>query len=316
MEMSKAFYYSILDSLPEQLAVIDLSGKIIYVNDSWQHFGDCNEYNEKVSWLNQNYLTTCEKAAKAGDEDAKVVVEGLTELISSEMASFYFEYPCHSPTEQRWFMMRAVPFYTDSSRCIVITHQNITKRKLAEQRAAELAVLDPLTGIANRRKFDEYLALQWRELARSKKSLSLIFIDIDHFKLINDNYGHPTGDQVLVEVASVLKGFARRPYDICARYGGEEFMLLLSHTNLSQARKIAQRVQSEIRNYSFVKDSPEFSQPVTISIGLATTQPTPDTDMYTFIDFADKLLYQAKNGGRDRIVSSAINYSEKANAKV
>lgn len=316
MEMSKAFYYSILDSLPEQLAVIDLSGKIIYVNDSWQHFGDCNEYSEKISWLNQNYLTTCQKAAETGDKDAKIVVEGLTQLISSELASFYFEYPCHSPTEQRWFMMRAVPFYTDTSRCIVITHQNITKRKLAEQHAAELAVLDPLTGIANRRKFDEHLAQQWRELTRSKKALSLIFIDIDHFKLINDNYGHPTGDQVLVEVAGVLKNFARRPYDICARYGGEEFMLLLSHTSLLQAGKIAQRVQSEIRNYSFVKGSPEFSQPVTISIGLVTTQPTPDTDMYAFIDFADKLLYQAKNAGRDRIASSAFNYSEKTNAKV
>lgn len=309
METSKRFYRAVLDSLPEQLTVINSKGRIIYVNNSWQEFGNENDCNCCSSWLDQNYIATCEKAAQLGDCDAREVVKGLKAIFYSDSQSFYYEYPCHSPAEQRWFIMRAVPLCLDGATLIVITHQNITARKLAEEKAEELAVQDALTGLANRRKFNEHLVQQWRESAREQQCLALAFIDIDYFKLINDAYGHAVGDRVLIQLADILKTYARRASDLCARYGGEEFVLLLRDLELKEAIVIIEKMQQQIRTKNFFSGVLEHFQKVTVSVGLVETSPVAGADVFALIDSADKLLYQAKNSGRDQVSYSKVTFS-------
>lgn len=165
----------------------------------------------------------------------------------------------------------------------------------------QLSISDPLTGLYNRRYFDAALEREWRGAQRSGKPLSLLYIDIDHFKLYNDTYGHKTGDGCLVKVAETIRCAAKRPYDVCARYGGEEFVALLPGTDLEQAAAVAERIRTGVEKMCIAHESSHTSAHVTVSIGLAggitNTIPGP----YSLMDAADNAMYQAKREGRNRV---------------
>jgi diguanylate cyclase (GGDEF)-like protein len=165
-----------------------------------------------------------------------------------------------------------------------------------------LATVDGLTAIANRRRFDEYLDQQWHQLGRAHAPLSLILCDIDFFKLYNDTYGHPGGDECLQRVASVLRARVRRTADLAARYGGEEFAVILPSADAAGALHVAEAIQSEVRALQIVHPKSTVSQWVTLSLGVTTTIPSSDSLPATLIAAADKALYQAKAQGRDRII--------------
>jgi diguanylate cyclase (GGDEF)-like protein len=167
-----------------------------------------------------------------------------------------------------------------------------------------LSTLDGLTGIANRRRFDEVLHQEWRRALRAQSPLSLILLDIDFFKAYNDNYGHLAGDECLKKVAHCLLDSLQRPADLAARYGGEEFACILPETDSNGALLIAHKLQANILALDIPHAYSEVAPQITVSQGVATAQPLSDQECGTenLLGMADTLLYQAKAEGRNRVV--------------
>ena len=161
-----------------------------------------------------------------------------------------------------------------------------------------MAHQDALTGLANRRQFDRLLAREWDRLKREKKPLALLFIDVDHFKLYNDHYGHAGGDDVLAAVGALLRLATQRPADIAARYGGEEFVVLLPLTSCAGAQEVAQRIIDSIDELNLPHASSPVGPHVTVSIGYAATIPHPHSSPLQLLKAADEALYSAKAVGR------------------
>jgi diguanylate cyclase (GGDEF)-like protein len=178
--------------------------------------------------------------------------------------------------------------------------------KLQSDLLRTMALMDGLTGVANRRKFDEDLSADWRQCFREQKPLSLILADVDFFKRYNDRYGHQAGDGCLRAVAQALAETVRRPYDLLARYGGEEFACVLPNTDLSGAVEIATRMQAGVRALDIEHSASDVDRVVTISLGVATLTPSGDLDFQALIEAADKQLYEAKSAGRGRVCSSSM----------
>jgi diguanylate cyclase (GGDEF)-like protein len=171
----------------------------------------------------------------------------------------------------------------------------------------QLLATDALTGIANRRSFDDALAREWRRSARIGRPLSLLMIDVDHFKAYNDRFGHQAGDACLRRVARVLVDCIARPDAVVARYGGEEFVCLLPGMDQRGAVKMARRVAAAIDRAAVPHPTSPDSDRVTVSIGVATADAFHG-DEATLLALADQLLYAAKNGGRNRTVSGELPF--------
>ncbi|NOZ14144.1 MAG: diguanylate cyclase [Acidobacteria bacterium] len=183
-----------------------------------------------------------------------------------------------------------------------------TNAELASANALleELAIHDALTGLANRRKFNEMLASECRRCFRGQRMLALLFIDIDHFKKFNDRYGHPAGDRCLEKVAQVLALHARRPADLAARYGGEEFVLLLPETDHSSAAGIAESVRAGVSGLKIPHEDSPTAPVVTVSIGWACLIPKEDTAPESVVLAADKRLYEAKKT-RNTVIGPSLS---------
>ncbi|WP_207707019.1 diguanylate cyclase domain-containing protein [Heliorestis acidaminivorans] len=165
----------------------------------------------------------------------------------------------------------------------------------------ESSRIDGLTGISNRRRFDEALSAEWRRALRYGSSLSLIMIDIDHFKNYNDSYGHLGGDECLRQVAQSLHSIPKRPLDLVARYGGEEFACLLPETEFTWALKIAEDLRSNVLALQLPHKSSPLSEQVTVSLGLTTLIPQKGQEAQFIIEEADRALYTAKEAGRNQV---------------
>ena len=191
----------------------------------------------------------------------------------------------------------AKPFHPPIARVRVRNHlQIVHQRRLLEQ----IAALDGLTGIPNRRRFDEALAQEWSRCQRSGLPLSLIVADVDQFKQYNDTLGHAAGDRVLQDVAAALRQAARRPGDLAARYGGEEFVLLLPETDAPQAQQLADELLQRMAARKLPHPAASAAPCVTLSLGGITTIPASSVVAPDFFERADTALYQAKAQGRNR----------------
>ena len=186
---------------------------------------------------------------------------------------------------------------------IAIT-RDVTQHKDLEDRLEALAIEDGLTGIANRRRFDERLREEWRRAARERTSLALLMIDLDHFKKYNDEYGHLAGDQCLRSVARILAAEAQRTTDLAARFGGEEFVMLLPNTDAAGCARIAERIRRALSGAALPHALNRPSGRVTVSLGGAVCRPGDEraVEPVSLIEAADHAPYAAKNGGRDRLV--------------
>jgi diguanylate cyclase (GGDEF)-like protein len=167
----------------------------------------------------------------------------------------------------------------------------------------ELAARDGLTGLMNRRAFDKHLLRVWQQAQRDRRTLTILLIDIDHFKTYNDSYGHQAGDEALRSVAQILKEFARRPLDLAARYGGEEFSIILYDLALPHVQDIAERIRLAVQ--SAPVPNPRASA-VTVSIGIGTVTPTMGRTPAGAVQLADGALYEAKRHGRNVVVVAGI----------
>ncbi|MEH1808154.1 diguanylate cyclase domain-containing protein [Nostoc sp.] len=188
-----------------------------------------------------------------------------------------------------------------------ITIRDITGRKQIElalqdanQKLEQLANLDGLTQVANRRCFDARLKAEWKRLAREQQPLSLIMFDVDKFKLYNDYYGHLAGDDCLMRIAQRVQQTIYRPADLVARYGGEEFLVLLPNTDLTGAIKVAQSIQQAIHALAIPHVQSDVKNIITVSLGITSRIPIWNIKPDTLIASADKALYHAKQNGRDR----------------
>ena len=170
----------------------------------------------------------------------------------------------------------------------------------ANQALQKLALLDGLTSLANRRRFDEHLASEWQRLARDRQPLSLILCDLDNFKRYNDSFGHPAGDRCLKKVSNALLKGPQRPADLVARYGGEEFAIILPNTDTNGAWRIAQKIHDSVRALKIAQAANNDKPYVTVTMGVSTIVPGHDTTAQILVQAADLALYHAKKQGRDR----------------
>jgi diguanylate cyclase (GGDEF)-like protein len=195
---------------------------------------------------------------------------------------------------------------------VCYTLERTTRTNYLEERMLiETASRDGLTGIHNRRLFDEHVDRIWPQATRDRASLGLLLIDIDHFKAYNDYYGHQAGDECLRQVAWCLSRCSRRPLDITARYGGEEFAIVLYEADRSHVEEASRRIQAEIESLALVHAaSPAAIKRLTVSIGAACIVPKSGRTQYGFIQLADEALYDAKERGRNRVVIMDKEYEQ------
>ncbi len=205
--------------------------------------------------------------------------------------------------EARGFRAGAVDYITKPFSPVVAaarvnTHLELKKRGDMLER---MASLDGLTGIPNRRRFDEALDSEWKRSLRHRHPLSLILLDIDFFKLYNDHYGHAEGDECLKKVARAISRAMPRAEDLAARYGGEEFVCILSGTGNQGAMAVANRILDAVRTLEILHARSKVADHVTVSAGVASMIPTMQGKALELTQKADKALYQAKQNGRDQI---------------
>jgi len=197
---------------------------------------------------------------------------------------------------------------------IIANLRDISERKAAEERIVALnlelgkqALTDGLTGLSNRRRFDEALAAEWRRAIRTDEMLSLLLIDVDRFKLYNDHFGHQQGDRALRLVAAAVSGVCRRPGEVAARYGGEEMALLLPATDCEGAAACAEALRAAVQALALEHPGNPAVPVLTVSVGVATSQPARDVGSTpeALIGAADAALYEAKRGGRNCVRPAA-----------
>ncbi len=179
--------------------------------------------------------------------------------------------------------------------------RNHVELKRVRDTLAALSIQDGLTGLANRRRFDDGLSQEWARGLRLQTPVALIMCDVDHFKKFNDHYGHLAGDECLRGVAGALKGMVVRPSDLMARYGGEEFAMLLPHTDAAGAKAVAERIRGGVEELKIPHAKHESSPYVTLSLGVASLIPAIGESPQLLILRADQALYNAKHAGRNRV---------------
>lgn len=282
---------SILNSLRDQICLIDATGVIRFTNKEWNHFMVKNDGNPSSCGIGANYLQH--------SEVEPIIYQGLQAILTGESDLLNFEYPCHSPSIKRWFLMQATPFqkHKETVEGIVIRHVDITKQKKLEIQLKEYAEKDSLTSLFNRRYFQEQLSNEVSIALQKGTPLSLLYIDTDNFKKINDVHGHPAGDHVLKQLALQIAD-AARPIDTAARIGGDEFALLLPGTDKKELELIANGLSQEIQRLQIQEQGRQID--VTVSIGGKSFQNV--FPLNTMAKWVDKALYSAKDKGRNQVV--------------
>ena len=177
---------------------------------------------------------------------------------------------------------------------------HVSLKRMRDQLASQ-ALIDPLTGLGNRRMLETLLIEEMTRLARAQEELSVLLIDIDYFKQFNDMYGHLEGDQCIAKVAAALGGSMRRGGDLCARYGGEEFVCVLPRTDFEGAMHLAELLRRQIEALGIPHAGSSCAPVVTISIGVAVRRCAPDQQMNIWFETADQMLYDSKKAGRNRV---------------
>ena len=214
---------------------------------------------------------------------------------------------CNMPQGEKnlYLAIDAGLIFDDAGEIVAVVEslRDITAQKLAEESLQALASHDGLTAIPNRRYFDERMEEEWRRALRHQSDLSMLLLDVDHFKHFNDTYGHQSGDECLKRVAATVASCLPRAGDVVARYGGEEFAVILPGTDDEGARAVAERIRQAIEDLALPNPVRNGGKFVTASIGLASIRPVESDRIEALIGAADNALYRAKRAGRNRVAT-------------
>ncbi len=309
-EQSREFHHSLIRAIhevsPAGILVVDENGNVVSINrrfaEVWRVSapGTSASQREAIIAPDERLLAQCVEETK----DPKGFLKRVRELYADHDATDECEvemkdgrtlerFSTSLQSEGGQYLGR-VWFFTD-----------ITERKRAEQQlqsayksVAALSAVDSLTGLANRRRFDESLTLEWRRAIRENTPISLMLVDVDHFKSYNDTYGHLQGDDCLRQIACSALNSVARPGDLVSRYGGDEFTIILANTENEGAMKVGNAVCARVRDCGLRHDTNPRGV-VTVSVGCATIIPKAGLEASTLIDLADRALYSAKRDGRD-----------------
>jgi two-component system cell cycle response regulator len=297
----------IVDSMDEGLMIVDAGGSLRYANPA------CARYLDYAP----GQLTGC----KLGDLLPPSVTRDCLDYFADWMAA-----PDTAPPRSaREVMVRpragapramdltVTPMFAGEALFVAMLH-DITHHKQSETALQRAALLDSLTKIANRRHFDSFLEKEWQRAIRSAAPLSLIVLDVDHFKLYNDTLGHAAGDACLRRVAAALQSHAMRPTDLAARYGGEEFVLLFAETDAGHAAALAEKIRAQVERLRVPNPRSPTSEWLTVSIGVATIVPTQLDHIEDFFVAADRMMYAAKSAGRNRVAAVHASATREASA--
>ena len=312
LRSSKHFLESTLNGLSANIALINAAGEIVLVNQAWRDFAAGNGMRHELVSEGVNYLHVCQGVCAENAKEAQSFAQGMQAVLDGTTDSFVMEYGCHSPEQKRWFLGRVNPFRGDGPRMVVVAHEDITERKLAEIALAEsnrklelMTNEDGLTKISNRRHFDAMLAYECNRHIRSGATLSLIMLDIDFFKNFNDTYGHVQGDACLQLVAQTVAQCLSRPTDLAARYGGEEFVCLLPETDILGALSLAENIRKAVLQRGIPHADSQIASVVTVSVGVVSCLCDASATPEQIVQRADEQLYHAKHDGRNCVKFSA-----------
>ena len=293
---SARFVRATIDALSQHIAVIDEMGVILLANSAWRHFASENGIAPSTVSEGANYLEVCDSAAAGGDKDAAEVAARVRAVLAGESDSSAWEYCCHAPDEERWFVVKITRFWGEGPVRVVVAHENLTQRHQDQARIVFLATHDPLTNLPNRNLFTECAEDAIRQADSRGSELALLFLDLDGFKFVNDAYGHIVGDDALKAFARGLREQIGRRGTL-ARFGGDEFVILLN--GLENASSAALEVAKDILAH--------FSQPLTLqdreltvttSIGI-TLYPSHGRNLNQLLANGDAAMYSAKELGRN-----------------
>jgi diguanylate cyclase (GGDEF)-like protein/PAS domain S-box-containing protein len=293
--VSARFQQAVFDSLSAQIAILDRHGKLIQTNAAWLKYMVDNGLVETSACGGRSYLDILKGMTGEDRETVPLVSTGIASVAAGEVAHFQLPHPFFSSLDKRWFSVKVTPVHDVDER-IVVSHEDVTRLKAAELASLTLANIDALTGALSRRNF---LLLAEQELARAmryKLPLMVLMLDLDHFKLINDQYGHAAGDVVLQKFVQTVKAVLRES-DLIGRIGGEEFAVLLPSTTLDGGRVLAQRIIDSVRASPVEVDGKCISYTVSVGAGCLSNE----ASFASLLGLADAALYRAKDGGRDRL---------------
>lgn len=296
VEAREADFRLLAEASSDLVSRIGLDGRLIYVSPS---------ASRVVGWSAAE-LTGTQALSGINPEDKPTVDATVEALRRGERAEAKLTYRTRHRTKGEIWVESSLNVTRDPETGeidgVVAVSRDMTERKELETQLAMLATRDGLTGIANRRCFDEAFETEWLRCQREGEPVSLLLIDVDHFKKFNDGYGHQSGDECLRRVAAAIALVACRPADIAARYGGEEFALLMPKTDPAGCARIGERARLAIQDLGLAHRGNPPRNVVTVSIGCATVYPSPATpDRSTLIEAADMALYAAKGAGRNAV---------------
>jgi diguanylate cyclase (GGDEF)-like protein len=307
---AERFGRSTVDALTAHIAILDAKGNIVAVNRTWREFAKANQGSGSAIEVGANYLSVCDGAYGPCSEGASAVGAGIRDVLSGKRKGFSMEYPCHSPTQQRWFVVRVSKFSSEGPTYLVISHEDVTERRFAENQLRHDSRHDALTGLPNRVLFAERVERCIGLSKHGKYSFAVLFLDLDRFKIVNDSLGHAAGDKLLQTISERLMGCLRESdavgvpeeWNTVARMGGDEFTILLEQLRRPEdAVRVAERILRTVgKRLNFGGN--ELT--TTASIGIVACGPecVPYTAAKDVMRDADAAMYKAKAAGRDRFV--------------
>lgn len=308
------FAVSLMEHLAVATFVLDLDGRVIIWNRACERLTGMTA-SEVVGTRNhwrafydhpRETLADLVLQHRAGETD-NLYVKNFGDCAIHEGLSA--ENWCEMPLIEghHYLAIDSGPIYDSAGKLIAVveTLRDITVQKKAQTALEILTMQDGLTGLANRRCFDQVLDTEWRRCKRERQPLALLFIDVDNFKSYNDTYGHLAGDDCLKGVADALATSMRRAGDLSARYGGEEFAMILPNQSKEGALVVAERVRNVVEQMDAAKTPNPPARRITVSVGVAVTTGAGDEETASLVAAADKAMYQAKQSGRNRVVMSS-----------
>lgn len=304
---SEQLYRLLAENSRDIIVLTDLNHRREYVSPAAQW---------TMGWDPQELIGTTYQQSIVHPDDVPALTATLEALKNGDPTKT-LTYRCQKKDGSYLWMEANISLYCDRVTGRPIGYVNVV-RNVAERKAAEeslkdayqaleaLASVDALTGVANRRQFDLSLTHEWRRAIRAKSPITLLLLDVDHFKLYNDLYGHLRGDACLRQITEAILEVVQRPGDTVARFGGEEFAIVLSDTDKDSALVLAERIRQTVEERSLAHQGNTLGI-ITVSIGCATLIPARGSDPNSLIAASDQALYEAKRAGRNRVVVYAID---------